>query len=281
MAVTQDIHSLAAAILAAHDGHKQIAPVSDDDPSFSLDTAYRISDAIMAARIARGERPVGWKIGFTNRNIWDEYGVHAPIWGPVYDTTLHRSDQAGQVVHLDAAAFIEPLVEPEIVFRFARSPHPGMDESDLLGCIDAVAHGFEIVQSIYPSWRFAPADTAAAFAMHGALVCGSLTLISEADPDILIKALAGVTIQLLCDGEEVDCGTGANVLDNPLTALKHFVAGLATSPISRTIEAGDLVSTGTITRAFPVRNGETWETRIRGLALPGLNIAFAADADAS
>lgn len=281
MAVSQDIHDIAAAILAAHDGHKQIAPISNADRSFGLDTAYLISDAIMAARIARGERPLGWKIGFTNRNIWDDYGVHAPIWGPVYDTTLYRADQAGQIVHLDADAFVEPLIEPEIVFRFARPPHPDMDERDLLGCIDAIAHGCEIVQSIYPGWRFAPADTVAACAMHGALICGSLTPINEIKADDLIKALADVTIQLLRNGEEVDRGTGTNVLDNPLTALKHFVAGLAASPMSRTIEAGDLVTTGTITRAFPVRNGETWETRISGLALAGLNIAFTPAADAS
>ena len=36
---------------------------------------------IRRLRIARGERPLGYKIGFTNRGIWDRYGVHAPIWG--------------------------------------------------------------------------------------------------------------------------------------------------------------------------------------------------------
>lgn len=274
MAATRDIHDIAAAILAAHDGQQQIALISDGDKTFDLDCAYRISDAIMAARIARGERPLGWKIGFTNRNIWEEYGVHAPIWGPVYDTTLHRAAPDQQQVFLDANGFVEPLIEPEIIFRFARPPRPGMDEHELLGCIDAMALGFEIVQSIYPGWRFKPADTVAAFAMHGALVCGQLTDIRDTDQTGLMDALANVTIHLLRDGEEVDHGTGANVLDNPLSALRHFVAGLAASPTSRHIEAGDLVTTGTITRAFPVRNGETWTTRIAGLALRTPGITF-------
>lgn len=273
--MTSDSHSIAAAILAAYDNQRQIAPISDGDPAFGLDAAYRISDAIMAARIARGERPAGWKIGFTNRTIWNEYGVHAPIWGPVYDSTLHLAGGRQETATLDADAFVEPRIEPEIVFRFARSPHPDMDERELLGCIDAIAHGFEIVQSVYPGWRFMPADTAAAFAMHGALVCGPLTPIATADPDHLVEALARFEIHLLRDGEEIDRGVGANVLDNPLSALRHFVAGAASSPMSRSIEAGDLVTTGTVTRAFPVRNGENWATRIDGLALPSLNIAFA------
>jgi len=273
--MTTDSHSIAAAILAAYDNQRQITPISDGDPAFGLDAAYRISDAVMSARIARGERPIGWKIGFTNRTIWDEYGVHAPIWGPVYDTTLHFIDGARDTVHLDATAFVEPRIEPEIVFRFAQTPRPDMDERELLGCIDAIAHGFEIVQSIYRDWRFAPADTAAAFAMHGALVCGKLAPVAGTDPDRWIDALATVEIALLRDGGEVDRGVGANVLDSPLSALRHFVAGMASCPISRGIEAGDLVTTGTVTRAFPVRNGESWATAIDGLPLPPLNIAFA------
>ncbi|NBO20261.1 MAG: hydratase, partial [Proteobacteria bacterium] len=41
-----------------------------------------------ALRLARGERGRGFKLGFTNRSIWPIYGVYAPIWGTVYDSTL-------------------------------------------------------------------------------------------------------------------------------------------------------------------------------------------------
>lgn len=269
-----NVSQIAGTILAALDAKRQIAPVSDGDPSFGLDAAYRVSDEIMAARIARGERPAGWKIGFTNRTIWDEYGVHAPIWGPVYDSTMRRVDGPQDTTALDAAGFVEPRIEPEIVFCIARPPRPGMDERELLGCIDAVGHGFEIVQSLFPGWRFEAADTAAAFAMHGALLHGPLTPVEAASPEHWIDALARVEIHLLRDGATVDSGTGANVLDSPLSALGHFVDGIGARPMTRGIEAGDLVTTGTITRAFPVCNGETWTTRIDGLALPAMSIAF-------
>src|SRR5690606_11503471 len=127
---------LGAAILAALDGKCQIAPITDGDAGFGLDAAYRVSDAVTAARIARGEHPAGWKLGFTNRTIWDEYGVHAPIWGPIYDRTVIHAEAGAAPARLDAAAFIEPRIEPEIVFRIARPPHAGMDEAELLGCVD-------------------------------------------------------------------------------------------------------------------------------------------------
>lgn len=262
---------LGAIVLAALDGRRQITPITDGDADFGLDAAYRVSDAVTAARIARGERPVGWKLGFTNRTIWDEYGVHAPIWGPIYDRTVIHAD--GDTARLSAAAFVEPRIEPEIVFRIARPPHPGMDEAELLGCIDAVGHGFEVVQSIYPGWRFRAADTVAAFAMHGALVCGPLARIG--DPEPWLDSLARFEVSLLRNGETVDQGVAANVLGGPLKALRHFVAGLAERPMARGIETGDLVTTGTVTRAFPVADGETWETRIDGLPLPGMTLGFA------
>jgi len=267
------VTGIADAVLAALAQKRQIAPITDGEPDFGLDAAYAVADAVTAARIARGETPAGWKIGFTNRLIWDQYGVHAPIWGPVYDRSVIHAEagEAGPVV-LSAAAFVEPLIEPEIVFRIARPPRSGMDDCALLGCIDAVGHGFEIVQSIYPGWRFRAADTVAAFGMHGALVCGPLA--RPSDPGEWLEALENFEISLLRDGETIDRGTAANVLGGPLQALRHFVAGLEVRPLARGIEAGDLVATGTITRAFPVEDGQTWSTRIDGLPLPGMAVAF-------
>ncbi len=47
-----------------------------------------------------------------------------------------------------------------------------MDERALLGAIEWIAHGFEIVQSIFPAWKFAAPDTVAANGLHGALLIG-------------------------------------------------------------------------------------------------------------
>jgi 2-oxo-3-hexenedioate decarboxylase len=164
-------NDLAAQVLAAAAARTSIPPFTQNRPDFDLREAYAVSALVTERRIARGERPVGWKIGFTNTTIWDEYGVHAPIWGPMFDTTV-QSMQGGEPCSL--TGLLEPRIEPEIIFRLARAPEPGMDERAILGCIDAVAHGFEIVQSLFPDWRFQAADTVAAFALHGRLRHGPL-----------------------------------------------------------------------------------------------------------
>jgi 2-keto-4-pentenoate hydratase len=42
-------------------------------------SAYQDALAVRGLRVARGEQPVGFKVGFTNRTIWERYAVFAPI----------------------------------------------------------------------------------------------------------------------------------------------------------------------------------------------------------
>jgi len=118
---------------------------------------------------ASGAKPLGRKIGFTNRTIWAQYGVYAPIWGYVFDRTVH---DLATVEALPLAPFSEPRIEPEIVFGLVAAPSAQMDETALMSCIGWVALGFEIVQSIFPGWKFSAADTIAANGVHGALLIG-------------------------------------------------------------------------------------------------------------
>ena len=79
-----------------------------------------------------------------------------------------------------------------------------------------------------------------------------------------------LTITLNRNGEAVDEGVGANVLDGPIQALAHLVEVLGRDPHNPPLRAGEMVTTGTLTRAFPVMRGERWSTRIEGVDLPGL-----------
>ena len=263
---------IAGHILAAGDAARAIHPVSDDRPTFSLAEAYRVNAEIARRRVARGEKRLGWKIGFTNRTIWDEYGVHAPIWGPVYSTTVGAA-QPSKPTECRLSPLVEPRIEPEIVFRMATVPDPAMDEAALIACIDGVAHGFEVVQSLFPGWRFRAADTVAAFALHGRLFVGPFTTVAdESARRNWLRALSFFEIVLSRDGAFVDRGQGANVLGGPVSALLHFIRGLAEIS-GEWLKPGDIVTTGTVTRAFPIRPGEVWSSEIIGVKLPGLTLA--------
>jgi 2-oxo-3-hexenedioate decarboxylase len=267
-----ELQAIAAEAFAALNTGRQISPFSTRLSAFDIDDAYRVTGAIRQMREACGEIPVGRKIGFTNRTIWAEYKVYGPIWGYVYNRTVHDLAEIADTFSLTGLA--EPRIEPEIVFKLASAPIPGMDETALLACIDWVAHGFEIVQSIFPGWKFSAPDTVAAFGLHGALLIGPRHSIAP-HPEDWSRILSTFEIDLKRDNTFVDHGRAANVLGGPVLALRHLVDILANDKVNPPLAAGEIVTTGTLTRAFPVSAGETWTTELTSLAFDGICIRFA------
>jgi 2-keto-4-pentenoate hydratase len=248
----------------------QISPFSSRPAGLTIDDAYRVTPLVRKIYEIRGSKAVGRKIGFTNRTIWEQYGVHQPVWGYVFDETLKRLPATEM---LALRPFSEPRIEPEIVFGLGSAPSPDMDELALSSCIAWVALGFEIVQSIFPGWKFAAADTVAANGVHGALLIGPSQPFAPRATEWL-RTLSGFEIDLNCNGQLIDRGHAGNVLDGPLSALRHLVGLLASDPVNPPLGAGEIVTTGTLTKAMPIAPGEVWTATPAGIALDGIRLRF-------
>jgi 2-oxo-3-hexenedioate decarboxylase len=258
-----DVTLVANEAIAAIDARQQIVPFSARTGGLTQDEGNRVRPLLRKAFEARGETIVGRKVGFTNRRIWPEYGVNAPNWGYVTDRTLY---DLAKTPALPASQFIEPKIEPEIMFGLGAAPSPQMDEAGLLDCIEWVALGYEIVQSIYPSWKFAAPDTAASNAMHGALLVGGRHAVASRKREWL-RELADFKIELLCNGDVMDRGEAANVLDGPLKVLAYLTDMLSRDPHNPPLVTGEILSTGTLTRALDIKAGQSWTARVSGIAL--------------
>lgn len=267
-----ELSALASQMQAAQENARQIEPFTSQHSDFDVPSGYAVADLIHRARVRRGAVPVGRKIGFTNPEMWALYGVQEPIWAYVCDATVVRS--SGGLETCSLGKFTEPKIEPEIIFHFHRAPPSGASPGSILECIDWVAHGFEIVQSHFPGWRFRAADAVADGALHGTLLVGEPQPVARLGSD-LIAALEEFSLELSCDGVLREVGKGANVLGSPLLAIAHLISVLSDQPEHLPLQANELVTTGTITAAQPVHAGQTWRTQVRGIALPGLCVKFA------
>ena len=261
------IDATADEVLATLGTGRQIAPFTTRASGLTLEESYRALALLDRKRMAHGETRRGRKIGFTNRTIWAQYKVYAPIWGYVYDTTVH---ELGNTASLRLDGFAEPRIEPEIVLGLAHAPSPDMDEGALIACIDWIAHGFEIVQTPFPGWKFKAADTVAVNALHGRLVVGVPVPVASI-PDCL-ERLRAFRLALKKDDTVIAEGGGANVLGSPLLAFAHLADLLVTLPQFPPVAAGEIVTTGTLTAVPPVGPGDTWSTTLSGIGLPGLTI---------
>jgi 2-oxo-3-hexenedioate decarboxylase len=267
-----DVGAIASRLIAAYDAARTLPPITAENPGFDVATAYAVLAEIERRRRAQGWRPVGRKIGFTNRTIWDRYGVHQPMWAHVFANTVHIAPNAEGSLPL--AGLVQPRIEPEVVFKLKSSPPDTTDPLDLLRAVEWIAPGFEIVQSHFPDWKFTAADCTAAFGLHGALLVGPPLPVDDANRRVIAAALPAFTLQLRRGDTPIDTGVGSNVLGSPALALAHLVRVLKGQPDAPPLAAGEIVTTGTVTDAWPVAPGQTWTSDYGLLGLYGLTLTF-------
>lgn len=257
--MTNEIEAIAQKIAGALMSAEQIAAPSSEGASLSVNEAYVVASRV---RNIQQRKRIGRKVGFTNRSIWPIYGVDQPIWGEVHAESMFAPDQ-----RVPLASYMEPRIEPEIVLGLGKAPAPDMSAAELANCVDWIAPGFEVVHSIYPGWKFSVGDSIAAQALHGCLVVGDrIPASAEA-----LSGLAKVPLELLKGTEVIETGKGENALGGPLEVLSHLVSLLADQDA---LQAGELVTTGTLTDAWPVEPGQRWRARYGGVMNAELSVQF-------
>jgi 2-oxo-3-hexenedioate decarboxylase len=267
------IDAIATRLIDAQDRATTIPPIAAATPGFDVHAAYGVLHAIESRRIAQGWRPVGRKIGFTNRTIWPRYGVYQPMGARVWSHTVQYAANGAATQPL--AGFVQPRIEPEVVFKLAAPVRAGADARAVLDATEWIAAGFEIVQSHFPDWKFEAADCTAAFGLHAALTVGEPCPLDARNRGTIEALLATFAATLRKADVVIDTGVGSNVLGSPALAVVHLANVLARYPEHPSLQAGEIITTGTITDAWPVSPGETWASDYGELPLRGIDLTFA------
>jgi 2-keto-4-pentenoate hydratase len=256
--------------------HTQMMTPLSSNAALTLDDSYDIAKRILDIRTAQGETQIGRKIGFTNRALWTRYiageSVLEPFWAPIFDTTVRFAENNRGVQSLEGA--LQPRIEPEIVFKLDKTPAPDASLEELSSCIEWMAHAFEIVVCPFPDWKFGAEDAIAAFGLHGSLIIGEPHVLASPTRPHLANMLAGASASLARDGVLVAAGFGSDFADSPVHALWHLNQALSRQPQFSPLSAGEIITTGTWTDAYPITPGQTWVSAFSGISLPGLTVSF-------
>ncbi|SDY79120.1 2-keto-4-pentenoate hydratase [Herbiconiux ginsengi] len=235
---------IAEELIAATRGRTVVQPLRKRFPALTLDDAYAIQVHQLDARRRSGSTLVGRKIGLTSTAMQRQLGIDSPDFGFVLDDMVYSD---GDSIPLDR--FVAPRVEPELAFVLRHSlSGPGVDREEALAAVEYVFAAIEIIDSRIADWDIGLLDTVADNASCGAIV------VAREPMDIDVGHTRSVEVDLHRNGEIVDSGRGDAVLGDPLQPLVWLANVLGEH--GATIQAGEIVLTGSFCRAAPVVRGD-------------------------
>ncbi|MEX2617108.1 MAG: fumarylacetoacetate hydrolase family protein [Alphaproteobacteria bacterium] len=236
---------LAARLVAARRGGDTVTLAPGELPD-DMAAAQAVQDRVWTLL---DERCGGWKIGGTSQESQQRLGTSEPGAAKIPAGGFFPN-YANMPVHPAHS----PAIECEFALRLGRDlPPRATDYSDaeVAAAVSALAPAIEVAGTRFQgaigevlSRATLTADSG--FGMH--IVTGTFRD-NWRDFD-----LAGHTMRLSVNGTERGAGTGARVMGNPFRAL----VWLANRQRTRDgLKAGEIVSTGSCTKIYPVQPGDT------------------------
>jgi 2-oxo-3-hexenedioate decarboxylase len=264
-----DTRALAEELRSAYSSGHIIPTPSSREPGFDLDAAYAVEAELARARRAAGSQTVGWKVGYANKAVWRALKLETLVWAHMYDETVQQALNGQASMSLSGK--YSPKIEPEIVVKL-KGPVGSGDGAAVLESVEWLAVGFEIIDCVFPEWKFQPADFVAAFGLHSALIVGEPRAVDLRTNPSLVDQLAQFKLRLLKNGELVEEGSGKNALRSPALCVAELAAAMSRRANGDTLQAGDLISTGTLTTSQLIEADDTWTAEVEGIELPGLSL---------
>ncbi|HME96647.1 MAG TPA: fumarylacetoacetate hydrolase family protein [Methylomirabilota bacterium] len=236
--------ALVERLLQGRLGGQVSAPLSVSTPDLTLDQAYGLQRQLEQALVGRGDRVVGYKVGFTTAALQERHGLTEPVLGFMLGSGVYGSGDA-----VPLSRFIAIGVEVEVAFLLKSDlAGPGVTIASALLAVEGAMPSFELIDFRLSGTPRGP-DVIADGVYTNAIVLGRpLTPVTGID-----LALEGVVFEQ--DGQIVATRTAAEVLGNPLVSLAWAANTLGR--MGRGLRAGEVVLTGSISKVLRPTAGQS------------------------
>jgi 2-keto-4-pentenoate hydratase len=210
-----------------------------DDPRIAGGMTTQL--ARRRARVAAGERPIGWKLGLGAPAMLEKFTLKAPLVGHLFQGSVLASGATASL-----KGYGKPIAEPEIAVIMGADLAPGADAATALAAIRSLTPAIEIADMTPP-----PADVTAILAdniFHRHVVFGNA---SRPGGDT-----AGLTARVIRRGAEAAHSDTPEALTGKIVDLVRHVAGTLAAHGEK-LAAGDIIICGSITPPIAIEPDET------------------------
>lgn len=233
----------ADAIIKAETDRVPCVQLSKQFPEMTLEDSYDVQRRWAEARLAKGAKIVGRKIGLTSRAMQMASKMTEPDYGVILDDSLFRDG-----ARIPANTFIKPRLEVELAFVMGSDlKGAGCQLHDVLRATEYVTPALEIIDYRTEVPR-AIVDTIADNAAYGAIVLGG-RIVRPFDIDLRWQSAT-----LSKNGVIEESGVSAAIMGHPAAGVAWLVNKLAA--LDDGLKAGDIVLGGSFTRPVDIASGD-------------------------
>jgi 2-oxo-hept-3-ene-1,7-dioate hydratase len=262
----QDHANAAADLLNAEKTGTQIGLLTRRHPQMTMDDAYAVQNAIRVAKLAAGQKVIGWKIGLTSKAMQYALNIDIPDSGILFDPMAFDNGST-----VPRGRFIQPRIEAEIAFVMkARVGGKDITRDDIIAATDYVTPSIEIldtrIQRVDPETGKARTvlDTISDNAANAGIVLGHDRHAIEAHD---LRWVGAITSR---NGEVEETGLGAGVLNDPVESVVWLARRMA--QFGQSIEPGQVILSGSFIRPIECPSGS--QIRADFGAFGSVEIAF-------
>ena len=206
-----------------------------------LQDSYDIQEKSIDYRLTRGEKLVGYKLGFTSKAKMEQMGVHEIIWGRLTDKMQYFHEGK-----LDRSHFIHPRIEPEIAFLVNKDIDEVLTMENYVEYLGGVSGALEIIDSRYENFKFSLEDVIADNCSSSGFVLGPWL-----NP---AQTVQGLGIKLEINGVVSQEGNSTAILGNPIESFVEM-SRLA-QKYNTKIKKGHIILAGAATSAVYINSGD-------------------------
>jgi 2-keto-4-pentenoate hydratase len=238
--------ALLAGALHRARSERRLLDAADETTKLTLEDAYVAQERLTELRLAEGRCLVGYKLGYTSAVMRRQMQVDSPNYGPLLDDMVLHDGRP-------ALRFLHPRVEPEIGIVLSDDlSGAGLMVHEVADAVGEIRACLEIVDSIWRNYRFTAEQNTADGSSAAGVVFGPLL---DVDP----LQCHRIPVELLDDDATVATATSAAASGHPLHGVAWLAAQLAKR--GRRLHQGELIITGGLTAATPLRSGSTVSAR--------------------
>jgi 2-keto-4-pentenoate hydratase len=195
------------------------------------------------ARIAAGEKPLGWKVGLGAPAAMQRVGITAPIVGYLMQRALLLS---GSTASLDG--WVKPMAEPEVCVRMMNGLGAGATSDSALAAIKEIFPAIELADfNPVPTPNNLDVVLEGDIYQRHVILCGN----TRFGP-----SMAGLTSRLMRRGAQAAATSDLEALTGKLGDIVAHVANTLDA-YDEKLSAGDVIITGSITPPIMIDADET------------------------